>query len=411
MLKHELKEVLLLSLDTIRTNKLRSFLTILGVVIGVMTVIGMASVIEGLNRSFASQLSAMGSSTIFVSRFPTIQFGHLSQAQRLRKEILYEDAMAIKEECPLIAAVSPLISPGFVTTPAKYGGNKANGVQVRGVVPDFMAVFESPVDQGRFISDFDLEHRSNVVVIGSEVAETLFSGLDPIGKSLNWDGQDYQVVGTLQKQGSMLGQNRDNRILLPFTTLRKYYPQRKDTFIAVKPVSQEAMQAAIDQIIEVMRRRRHVRPDQENSFEVGTSDDITELYNKLTSGAYMVMLVISSIGLVVGGIGVMNIMLVSVTERTREIGIRKAIGARRRDILWQFLLEAMVLTGVGGLLGIFVGSGISWLVNKFSPLPSSVSAVWVTIAFTVSVSVGLFFGLYPANKAAKLDPIDALRYE
>jgi putative ABC transport system permease protein len=411
MLKHEFKEVLLLSLDTIRTNKLRSFLTILGVVIGVMTVIGMASVIEGLNRSFASQLSAIGSSTIFVSRVPTIQFGHLSQAQRMRKEILYEDAVAIKEGCPLIAAVSPLSLPGFITTPAKYGGNKANGVQVRGVVPDFLVVFESSVDQGRFISDFDLEHRSNVVVIGSEVAETLFSGLDPIGKSINWDGQDYQVVGTLQKQGSILGQNRDNRLLLPFTTLHKYYPDRKDTVIAVKPVSQEAMQSSIDQIIEVMRRRRHVRPDQENSFEVGTSDDIAELYNKLTSGAYMVMLVISSIGLVVGGIGVMNIMLVSVTERTREIGIRKAIGARRRDILWQFLLEAMVLTGVGGLLGILVGSGISWLVNKFSPLPSSVSAVWVTIAFTVSVSVGLFFGLYPANKAAKLNPIDALRYE
>jgi putative ABC transport system permease protein len=171
------------------------------------------------------------------------------------------------------------------------------------------------------------------------------------------------------------------------------------------------MQTAIDQIIDVMRRQRRVRPDQENNFEVGTQDQIADLYNKVTGGAYMVMLVISSIGLLVGGIGVMNIMLVSVTERTREIGVRKAIGARKKDIMWQFLLEAMVLTGAGGILGIVIGAGISWLVNKFSPLPSAVSAVWITLAFSVSVSVGLFFGLYPANKAAKLNPIDALRYE
>jgi putative ABC transport system permease protein len=411
MIKHEIKEVLVLSLDTIRSNKLRSFLTILGVVIGVMTVISMASVIEGLNRSFAQQLSALGSSTIFVSRLPQIQFGNLTQEQRRRKFLTYEDAVAIKEECPSVGAVSPLSFPGFVTSPAKYGNNQANGVQVRGVVPDFVTVFEMPLDQGRFITESDVEHRSNVAVLGSEVVDALFPSLDPIGKNVSWDGQEYLVVGTMQKIGSFLGQSRDNRILLPFSTVRKYYPQRKDIFIAVAPTSQEAMQTAIDQIIELMRRRRHVRPDQDNDFEVGTSDAITELYHSVTSGAYTVMLVISSIGLVVGGIGVMNIMLVSVTERTREIGVRKAIGARKRDILWQFLLEAMVLTGVGGLLGIFVGAGISWLVNAFSPLPAAVSAVWVTVAFSVSVSVGLFFGLYPANKAAKLNPIDALRYE
>lgn len=411
MLRHEIKEVLWLSLDTIRSNKLRSFLTILGVVIGVMTVIGMASVIEGLNRSFMQQLTAMGSSTIFVSRLPAIQFGNLTQEQRTRKELTHEDAMAIKKECSAVAAVSPLAFPGFITSPAKYGNAKANGVQVRGVVPDFLYVFDSRVDQGRFITDGDLEHRTNVVVLGSEVVEALFPSVDPIGKTITWDGQEYLVVGTLNKLGEFLGQSRDNRLLIPFSTLRKYYPERKDTFIAVKPSAQEAMQLAIDQITEVLRRRRHVRPDKDNNFEVSSQDNITDLYNKVTGGAYMVMLVISSIGLLVGGIGVMNIMLVSVTERTREIGVRKAIGARRRDILWQFLLEAMVLTGVGGVLGILVGAGISWLVNAFSPLPSAVSVVWITVAFTVSVSVGLFFGLYPANKAAKLDPIDALRYE
>ena len=411
MIRQEFKEVLLLSLDTIRSNKLRSFLTILGVVIGVMTVIGMASVIEGLNRSFAQQLSSLGSSTIFVSRLPQIQFGHLTQEQRTRKFLTYEDAVAIKTNCSAVAAVSPLSFPGFVTSPAKYGANQANGVQVRGVVPDFLTVFDSPLDQGRFISDADVDHRSNVAVIGSEVVDALFPSLDPIGRTITWDGQDYLVVGTMQKIGSFLGQSRDNRILLPYSTVRKYYPERRDIFIAVQPTSQETMQVAIDQITETLRIRRNVRPDQENNFDVGTSDSISELYHSITGGAYMVMLVISSIGLLVGGIGVMNIMLVSVTERTREIGIRKAIGARRKDILWQFLLEAMVLTGVGGLLGIFVGSAISWLVNKFSPLPSAVSMVWVTLAFSVSVSVGLFFGLYPANKAAKLDPIDALRYE
>ncbi len=411
MIRHEIREILLLSLDTIRSNKLRSFLTILGVVIGVMTVIGMASVIEGLNRSFAQQLSALGSSTIFVSRLPQIQFGHLTQEQRQRKYLTYENAEAIKNECPAVAGVCPMSFPGFVASPAKYMNNQANGVQVRGVSPDFMTIFNSPMDQGRFISDADMDHRSNVAVIGSEVVDALFPSLDPIGKTITWDGQDYLVVGTLKKMGEFLGQSRDNRILLPFTTIRKYYPQQRDIFIAVMPTSQDTMQTAIDQIIEVMRRQRHVRPDKENDFEVGTSDSISELYHSVTGGAYMVMLVISSIGLLVGGIGVMNIMLVSVTERTREIGVRKAIGARRRDILWQFLIEAMVLTGVGGLLGILVGAGISMLVNKFSPLPSAVSMVWVLLAFSVSVSVGLFFGLYPANKAAKLHPIDALRYE
>ena len=411
MLKHEFKEVMLLSLDTIRSNKLRSFLTILGVVIGVMTVIGMASVIEGLNRSFAQQLSAMGSSTIFVSRFPTIQFGRLTQQQRMRKELSYNDAMAIKAECPAVSAVSPMAFPGFITSPARYGSEKANGVMVRGVVSDFLYVFDSPLNQGRFITETDVEHRTNVVVLGSEIVDKLFPSLDPLGKTIQWDGQEYLVIGTLQKLGSFLGQDRDNRLLIPFSTIRKYYPERKDTFIAVKPASQELMQTAIDQIIDVMRRQRRVRPDQENNFEVGTQDQIADLYNKVTGGAYMVMLVISSIGLLVGGIGVMNIMLVSVTERTREIGVRKAIGARKKDILWQFLLEAMVLTGAGGILGIVIGAGISWLVNRFSPLPSAVSAVWITLAFSVSVSVGLFFGLYPANKAAKLNPIDALRYE
>ncbi len=411
MIRHEISEILLLSLDTIRSNKLRSFLTILGVVIGVMTVIGMASVIEGLNRSFASQLSSLGSSTIFVSRLPQIQFGHLTQEQRTRKFLTYEDAMAIRNDCSFVAAVSPLSFPGFVTSPAKYANNQANGVQVRGVVPEFMNIFDSPLDQGRFITDADVEHRSNVAVLGSEVVDALFPSIDPIGKTINWDGQDYLVVGTMQKIGEFLGQSRDNRILLPYSTVRKYYPERKDIFIAVMPTSQETMQSALDQIIEVLRRRRHVRPDQDNNFEVGTSDSISELYHSITGGAYMVMLVISSIGLLVGGIGVMNIMLVSVTERTREIGVRKAIGARKKDILWQFLLEAMVLTGTGGMLGILLGSGISWLVNRFSPLPSAVSMVWILLAFTVSVSVGLFFGLYPANKAAKLNPIDALRYE
>lgn len=413
MIKHEIREVFLLSFETIRSNKLRSFLTILGVVIGVMTVIGMASVIEGLNRSFASQISTMGSSTIFVSRLPGIQFGHLTAEQRQRKELKYEDALAMKNECSAVEAVSPMAFPGFTSAqnPVKYGNVKANGVQIRGVVPDTLFVFGVTLDQGRFISDSDVEHRSNVAVLGSEVTETLFPSLDPIGKTIFWDGRDYLIIGTLQKIGNFLGQSRDNRVFVPFSTVRKYYPQQKDIFIGVAPKSPELMQSAIDQIIELMRRRRHVRPDQENNFEVSTQDNLSDLYNKVTGGAYMVMLVISSIGLVVGGIGVMNIMLVSVTERTREIGVRKAIGARRKDILWQFLLEAMVLTGVGGVLGIALGAGISWLVNKFSPLPSAVSAVWITIAFTVSVSVGLFFGLYPANKAAKLDPIESLRYE
>ncbi|MGA9208467.1 MAG: FtsX-like permease family protein, partial [Terriglobales bacterium] len=233
-----------------------------------------------------------------------------------------------------------------------------------------------------------------------------------MGRTVNFENDAFEVIGVLEKRGSMFGFDRDNFIWLPITTLLKLHPDAKDgLYIDIKTNAQAAMPSVTEQVTEILRRRRHVPPKKPNSFEIGTQNQIIEFYRSLTGGIYVVLLVISSISLVVGGIGVMNIMLVSVTERTREIGVRKAVGARKRHILVQFLLEAMVLTAIGGVIGILLAGGISLAVDAFSPLPSRVSLAWVVLAFSVALSVGLFFGIYPAARAARLDPIESLRYE
>ncbi len=412
----EIKESVSMAMAAIRAHKMRAFLTVLGVLIGVTTVIAMVSIITGLNKSMARQIESMGSNSIWVTKTKIdIQFGGPSEEERNREPITFEDAIAVRELCPSIEAVSPQNwGPGAKTV--KYRDNKVSQFQLIGVLPDYEVVNNNYAEEGRFLTDSDVKYRAMVVVLGWDVADALFPNLDPIGKEISLAGRNFApkkfaVVGVMEKRPSLLGESQNNFVLLPHTTYKKLYPEEKELLLVAKPKSPELMEQAIDEITQVMRLRRGVPADKPNDFAVSTQEDLMDVYRKITSAIYLVMVIISSIGLLVGGVGVMNIMLVSVTERTREIGIRKAIGARKKDILWQFLIEAMTLSGSGGILGIVIGLLLGKVVAAVSPLAAAVSLFWIILGFSFAVGVGLVFGIYPAYRAAKLDPIVSLRYE
>ena len=409
-----LKEIIQMALDSIRSHKLRSFLTLLGIMIGVMTVIGMVAIIQGLNRAFLAELESAGSDLIVITKNEPIQMGNLSEEERQRKDLTFEDGIAIEEECSLIKAVAvDLVVDPFEIIPIKYQNIKSQDAFILGMNEKWPEVITLYLPtSGRFLTKSDIQHRTKVCVLGSELAETLFPHIDPLEKNIRIGPEEFTVVGVLQERGSMFGQSRDNFVGIPLTTLMKYYPYSLERIeILAIPNRHGYIQEAIDQIINLLRRRRKVGFGKPNDFAIYTQDTFIELYNQLTGAVFLVMIVISSIGLLVGGIGVMNIMLVSVKERTREIGIRKAIGARSSDILKQFLIEAIFLTGVGGASGVIIGFGIAFLVKAATPLPASVTPWSVIAGLLVSISVGLFFGIFPAKKAAKLDPIVSLRYE
>jgi putative ABC transport system permease protein len=407
----EIKESFSMAWASLKTAKMRAFLTILGVLVGVTAVIGMVSIITGLNNSMSEQIQSLGSNVIYVATHkPGIVMGNRPEEERNRKGITFEDAEAIRASCPSVGGVSPEnYAPGRVT--ARFRDNYANRPSLLGVMPDYEEVNNQFVAEGRFFTETDIQYRSSVVVLGWDVKEALFPALDPVSKEIIVNGHKYTVVGVMEKRRSILGESLDNFIQLPYGTFKKLYPQEKELWLAVKPKSAELMNKAIDEITSLLRRRRGVPADKPDNFAVFTQEDLMQLYRQITNAIYLVMIVISSIGLLVGGVGVMNIMLVSVKERTREIGVRKAIGARRKDILWQFLIEAMTLSGVGGVLGIIIGLFLSQLISWVTPLPAGVSPTWVIIGFSVSVSVGLIFGIYPAYRAAKQDPIVCLHYE
>ncbi len=412
----EIKEGMLMAWAALKANKMRSFLTILGVLIGVTAVIGMVSIVQGLNNSMAQQIESLGSNVIYVTKFKIgIRLGNISEEERKRKEITFEDAMAIRQNCPSVSEVSPQnYGPGSHI--AKYGKEEDTRFQLAGVLPEYEVVNNNFVAEGRFFTDSDINYRAEVVVLGPDVKKQLFPFSDPIGKEILLGGatfspKKFTVIGVMEERPNLLGESMNNFILLPYWTFMKLYPQEKGLLLIARPKSPALISKAIDEITELMRRRRAIPPDKPNDFAVSTQDDLMNVYHQITTGVYLAMVVISSIGLLVGGVGVMNIMLVSVTERTREIGIRKAIGAKKRDIVWQFLIEAMTLSGTGGVLGIIVGLLLSQLIALTTPLPASISLPWVIIGFSVAVSVGLIFGIYPAYRAAKVDPIVSLRYE
>jgi len=413
--RHHIRENLLLALDTLRTHKFRSFLTVLGVLMGTTTVILVASLIQGLSQQMSDVAEGFGTRTIFIYKLPPFTFNP-TREERLRKPLTYDDALAIKAECPDVEDIGAAVfnwqppAPPFVTV--KYKGQEIVDAQFFGYSPNSFRITNAVLEDGRLFNEVDDLHRRDVAVIGAEITKRLFENEDPVGKTLIADGHSFVIVGTLARRKEMLGDTTtDRRVFVPYLTFKKYYPNLKDNFLSGLAMPGR-MDQAIDEVKETLRRRRHVKPADPDSFSVSTADSIVQQFDQIISTVALVMVVLSSIGLLVGGIGVMNIMLVSLTERTREIGVRKAIGARRSDITWQFLLEAMTLTGAGGLIGISIGWLFSTLIRAaFPAMPTTVPLWSVITGFVVAVSVGLFFGMWPAVNASRLDPIVALRYE
>jgi putative ABC transport system permease protein len=409
----ELKEGILLALGALWSNKFRSSLTILGVLIGVWSVIAMTSLIQGLDNAVQGSINELGSNVLFIDRFaPETDYDDLTDEERNRKYMTIVEAMAIKENCPAVSAVSPenhfWASGGNII---KYKNKKANRPAIVGVLPDYQKVHAVSVSSGRFITQADNNFRAMVCVLGTTVKDALFPEDDPIGKQIRINNKRFTVVGVREKQESMFDNDENNKVAIPLETFMKLYPWDEALTLVVSAGSAAEMEEAKEQIISTLRRVRQVPYNKDNDFAVFGQENIREIIGNITQYIYIAMIVISSVGLMVGGVGVMNIMLVSVTERTREIGVRKAIGARRSNILWQFLIEAMTLSGTGGLLGIGFGVITSLLIGVATPLPFGISPLFVSLGFFVSVSVGLVAGIYPANRAARLDPIESLRYE
>ena len=415
--RQDVRENMLLALDTLRTHKFRSLLTVLGVLIGTTTVIAVTSIIAGLDKQLVDVAEQFGTRTLWVYKLQLGAPHLLTREERLRKPLSYEDAMAIKEQAAAATTVSVELFRevgdfGLPPVTARYKGLDMLDALFVGVTADHLRLINATLGQGRFFTEAEDLHRRDVAVIGNGVRERFFAQEDPVGKTILVDGHSLEIIGTLTKFKSFLGDDQnDKAILIPYHSFQKAYPEAKDNFICVL-VEPGRMDQARDEVTELLRRRRHVKPEEPDNFGISSAESVIGQFRQVIDTVGLVMVVISSIGLLVGGIGVMNIMLVSVTERTREIGLRKAIGARRSDITWQFLLEAMTLTASGGLIGILIGWLLSVAIRTLVPsLPSTVPLWSVIAGFSVATSVGLFFGLWPALKAARLDPITALRYE
>jgi putative ABC transport system permease protein len=403
-------------------HKLRTSLTVLGIVIGVATVIAMVSMVEGFNRGVAQSFESFGATLVQFQRFDP-QFGpgngRRDEEQRLRKALTYEDAMALREGAPSMRAVSPerywFPSPRAGQIPLiTYGGREATPDTVGGVTAAYLDGNAKQVVEGRFINEADERRASDVLVIGWSIADALFPFEDPIDKRVLLNGRRYTVIGVLEEQGSTGFESTDAHVLLPFFTFDRAFPWVERDFgvnIATVPRNPALVDAVIEEGTNILRLRRGLRFDQPNDFGILTPDKLIGNLRSVTDGISMTMVLIASIALLVGGVGVMNIMLVSVTERTREIGLRKALGAVRQDILVQFLIEASSLALLGGAIGVALGVGIAVLVRSVSPLDTATPLWSIVVGLAVSISVGLVFGIFPAWRAAKLDPIEALRYE
>jgi putative ABC transport system permease protein len=409
------RENMAMALQTLLAHKFRSFLTVLGIIIGVLTVVVISSILTGMRQNIISMVQEFGTDNIFAFHLgmgPRIG-GRRPKEEMMRKPLGVADALAIKEQCPSVKDVTWQGFPWGTRVSVKYQSNIARSYSFAGVPANYAAVANVVVENGRFFTDSEDSHGMNVVVLGPDVRDALFPHSDPIGKQILINSHPYTVVGVTQKSkaGAMGDTSRDSAVLIPYRSFHKMMPWEDKHFLLIQ-ANEGKLSNALDETESLLRRRRGVKPSDPDNFDLTTADLMIQQFDAITASVGLIAIAISSIGLLVGGIGVMNIMLVSVTERTREIGVRKAVGATRRDIVFQFLVEAMTLTGVGGVFGVVLAVGVSYLIMVLWPsLPASIPLWAVITGFLVSVSIGLIFGVWPARKAAHLDPIDALRYE
>ena len=412
------RESISMAMETLRANKLRSGLTILGIVIGVTTVIALSSFINGLNLNIENLVASFGTNVYWVFRFPVIAVRPTAE-MLARKQLTMADAQALAK-LPHVTAVSPQLryqnfDLGFGDVAVRYGKHTVQHTILEGDTVAQPEVDTVNIPIGRYFSQYEQETHADVVVLGWDTADQLFHGVDPLGKEVEIGGDDFRVIGVMEKRKTAFGggQNpEDNAAYFPIGTFHKIHPEILDYWIALKYDNAKNKDLVYDEIEQTLRIQRKVRFNQPDNFAIFSPDAITRIWNQLTGGIFIFMIGVASVGLMVGGVGVMNIMLVSVTERTREIGVRKAIGATKRTILLQFTIEAITLCAVGGLIGVLVGGIITLVVRQLVPnIPAFVSTFWAVTGFSVSCAIGLIFGIYPAWKAANLDPIDALRYE
>jgi len=401
-------EAVWIALSSLRANRLRSLLTLLGIVVGVMAVIAVVSIISGLNDYVAGKIFNLGPDVITVTRMSPVitSLDEFIESQK-RKNLYLSDMAAIGAACADCRAVGASVN---ARSRVKFGRDYLDS-EIRGLTAETPAIRGYELQAGRFLTEYDVEHARNVVVIGTDIVDNLFPFVDPIGRTLIVDDRPFEVIGVSTKQGSVLGQSQDNWVMIPITLHQKMYGARRSVNIYAKAFDAAHLAAAESEIRLTLRARRHLSYDAKDDFALNTNDNFLQIWANISRAFFAVTIGIASISLIVGGIVVMNIMLVSVTERTREIGIRKATGARRHDILTQFLVESSTLALIGGMIGVLLGASIALAVSRFTPLPASIKWWAVVLGLTVSTTVGLFFGIYPARKAANLDPIVALRYE
>jgi len=402
-------ETLTLALDTLRVHKLRTFLTLLGVILSVFTLVLVMSVVEGLNRYVADKVANLGANTVIFTRFGIItNFQDFVRAQR-RPPLRVDDFEYVRDHAVQSRQVGAAANRQL---DVRYANETVTGVDVFGGTPNMLDLRGLTIAQGRALNESDEGHRSPVCIIGDDLVQRFFGAVDPVGKTIRVGPQTYQVVGTAKPLGAVFGNSRDNFVWMPFGTYMKTWHLPGDSVdIWTQAWSPESMDAAIDEVRVVLRAKRKVPYAADDNFGTVTNSSITQTFTQLTGNVFGLAIMLTSVFLVVGGIVIMNIMLASVTERTREIGIRKSLGARRRHIIMQFLVESAMMAASGGVLGVVAGMGVTALVRNLTFMPATTPVAAIVVSLTLATSVGLFFGIYPAMRAARLDPVEALRYE
>ena len=404
-----LKEPTLIALETLRSHKLRSFLTLLGVILSVSTLIVVVSLIEGTNRYISNRVANFGANVFLIHQYPIVtSLEEFVKLQRRNKKITWEDFEYLRDNMTTAKAVGVEVRrQGKV----KFGNESLEDINIRGVTANIGEMDVEEPATGRYIGDGDNDHHSEIVLVGNDVVKRFFAGVDPIGKSILIDGRPFEIVGTAKEIGSTLGQSQDGFVYIPIQTFRKIYGTQDSLSVNVQSVSPHMMESAKDEARVLMRARRHLNPKEDDTFGFLEPSSLMDLWNNLTGTLASASVGIVSIFLVIGGIVIMNIMLASVTERTREIGVRKSLGATRRDILFQFIIESSVMSAIGGIAGVLFAVAIAFVIGRATPVPMAVPISWAVGSVVFSAAIGILFGVYPAHRASKLDPIEALRFE